>query len=268
MGLENVAALTSDKIKRWHRELAKCPPRVRTKRGAAQRYREVDQSDDAVRARQASANRILTILKAALNHAWREKRDSVPDDSGWRGVKPFSSVDVARVRYLSIADAGRLVKAAVPEVRPLVQAALLTGARYGQLVRLDVSDFNAQVGTIQLVSHKGKHGVKKVYHATLTTEGTAFFMLACAGKVPGELIFPNRGRNQRASERKSGRSGAKGDLAALKHERDDEMWHDSEQSRPMVEACRRAKITPAISFHGLRHTWASLAVMNGMYHFW
>ena len=32
----------------------------------------------------------------------------------------------------------------------------------------------------------------------------------------------------------------------------------------MREAVAAAKIEPGISFHGLRHTWASLAVMNGM----
>ena len=32
----------------------------------------------------------------------------------------------------------------------------------------------------------------------------------------------------------------------------------------MATACQHAKITPAINFHGLRHTWASLAVMAGM----
>ena len=31
----------------------------------------------------------------------------------------------------------------------------------------------------------------------------------------------------------------------------------------MKEACERAEIKPTISFHILRHTWASLAVMNG-----
>jgi integrase len=40
-------------------------------------------------------------------------------------------------------------------------------------------------------------------------------------------------------------------------------WQKSEQARPMAEACTRGKIKPAISFHILRHTWASLAVMNG-----
>ncbi len=39
-------------------------------------------------------------------------------------------------------------------------------------------------------------------------------------------------------------------------------WQKSEQARPMAEACTRAKIKPAISFHILRHTWASHAVMN------
>jgi integrase len=32
----------------------------------------------------------------------------------------------------------------------------------------------------------------------------------------------------------------------------------------MADAVSRAKIKPRISFHGLRHTWASLAVMNGV----
>jgi integrase len=36
------------------------------------------------------------------------------------------------------------------------------------------------------------------------------------------------------------------------------------QSEPMDEANGRAKISPPINFHGLRHTWASHAVMNGM----
>ena len=41
-----------------------------------------------------------------------------------------------------------------------------------------------------------------------------------------------------------------------------EPWRASHQKRTMAEACRRAKIKPVISFHGPRHTWASLAVMR------
>ena len=32
----------------------------------------------------------------------------------------------------------------------------------------------------------------------------------------------------------------------------------------MAAACGRAKIRPPISIHGLRHTWASLAIMAGV----
>jgi integrase len=42
------------------------------------------------------------------------------------------------------------------------------------------------------------------------------------------------------------------------------VWNKSQQNRPMREAVDRAKIKPRISFHGLRHTWASLAVMGGV----
>ena len=41
-------------------------------------------------------------------------------------------------------------------------------------------------------------------------------------------------------------------------------WRDCDQLQPMKDTCSRAKITPPIGFHGLRHTWASHAVMNGV----
>ena len=41
-------------------------------------------------------------------------------------------------------------------------------------------------------------------------------------------------------------------------------WKKSDQKRPMADAVARARISPPITFHGLRHTWASHAVMNGV----
>ena len=45
---------------------------------------------------------------------------------------------------------------------------------------------------------------------------------------------------------------------------DGSAWRKSHQVRPIAKACRRAKIDPPINFHALRHTWASLATMNGV----
>ena len=53
--------------------------------------------DEVKRRRKATANRILTTLKAALNRAWREGKAS--SDAAWRRVEPFHRSNSARVRY-------------------------------------------------------------------------------------------------------------------------------------------------------------------------
>jgi integrase len=87
-------------------------------------------------------------------------------------------VEAARVRYLSIAEAERLINAADPDFRPLVYAALETGARYGELAHLEVRDFNPDAGTVTIRISK----TDKVRHIILTDEGTAFFRRLCAGR--------------------------------------------------------------------------------------
>ncbi len=226
LGKLKLASLTADRLRRWRDGLADIAPRLRTRKGEEQRYRQSG-DDDARRARRASANRTWTVLRAALNHAFNDGK--VESDIAWRKVKPFKRVDRARVRYLSVAEAKRLINACDPEFRPLAQAALQTGARYGELCRLTVADFNPDVGTVAI--RQSKSGNAR--HTVLTDEGRALFTQLTAGRVGDEPLFRKR-------------------------------WRMSHQLRPMAEAVARAKIKPSISFHGLRHTWASLAVMNGM----
>jgi integrase len=130
--------------------------------GKAQGYREESDDSEAPRRRRGTANRVLTILKAALNHALRARR--VASDDAWRHVRRFAGVDAARPRYLSDEEAKRRVKACQSDFRSMVQAALLTGMRYGELVVLKVSDFNPDAGTIQV--RQSKAG--KSRHVVLT----------------------------------------------------------------------------------------------------
>jgi integrase len=229
LGEEEAAALTAEQLRKWHRALANAAPRRRTRPGEAQQYGDKGEK----RRRQASANRVLTILKAALNHAFHDGK--IAADTEWRKAKPFRGVEVSRLRYLSLAEAKRLINAAEPSFRLLVQAALQTGGRYGQLAALTVADFNADVATLRMRSFKGQ-GHEHEHHVALTDEGAAFFRNVCAGRAGRELIFRNGDRE----------------------------WRKSDQKRPMLAACEHAKITPAVSFHTLRHTWASLAVMAGV----
>ena len=85
--------------------------RLRSKKDAKKpNLRALDKADhEAVRRRRASANRTLTVLKAALNRAWREGK--ISSDEAWRRVEPFEEVDAARVRYLTVAEAKRLLNA-------------------------------------------------------------------------------------------------------------------------------------------------------------
>jgi integrase len=227
-GDKPVGKLTSEQLKAWLRDIAKAPGRARTGRGAPQRHRRADPKDpERIRQRQLSANKILGQLKAALNLAFNEGK--VESDRAWRRVKPYKGVARARARYLSTEEARRLINASDGDFRLLVQAALLTGCRYGELCRLKVGDFDNASATLFVGQSKSGRS-RRVY---LTAEGQAFFR---------ELVI-----------------GCKGTEPMLRRE-----WHPSQQLRPMDETCDRAKIVPRLSFHGLRHTYASLSAMGGV----
>jgi integrase len=137
LGSVQLAKLTRRRIEESHEGLANAAPRLRTKPGKVQKFRKKDDSPDAIRRRRSSANRVLTVLKAALNHAHHARR--VSSDDAWRIVKAFREADSARVRYLNDDEARRVVNHCSPDFRPIVQAALLTGCRYGELVALTVA---------------------------------------------------------------------------------------------------------------------------------
>jgi integrase len=232
LGHIELAKLTHEQLQRWHKDLARAPIRLRVRKGEKQRFRALGDDPDVRRARRVSANRVRATLFAALNLAF--ENGHVTSDVAWRRIKAFKGVDRARVRYLSIAEAKRLLNAARPEFRPLLQAALSTGARYGSLIQLVVSDFDADGGTLRLRTRKGD-GSERVFHVHLTEEAQMFFREACAGKRGSDLIFSHNGRP----------------------------WGKSHQDLPMREASAAARITPAVNFHVTRHTFASHAVMAG-----
>jgi len=230
LGDLETAHLTTDRIRKWVTKLAATPPRLRTARGKEQRFRTISDDHEAVRRRQSTANRIAAILFAALNHAFRESK--VASDQEWRRVRLFQNVTSARIRYLGVAEAQRLLNACDPDFRNLVHAALATGCRYGELCRLAVADFNQDTGTIAIL--RSKSG--KARHVVLADEGIALFKRLCLGRAGDEILL-----------RKS--NGAP--------------WGKSQQIPLMVAVCARARIKPRVSFHALRHTFASLTIMNG-----
>src|SRR6185437_8130056 len=109
----------------------------------------------------------------------------IPTDAAWRPVKPFRDVDAPVIRYLTTAEAVRLVNACEQNFRPLVRAALLTGCRYGELSALIVGDFNQDAGTLAVRTSKSG----RLRHVVLTDEARQFFSETVAGRVQNDLIF-------------------------------------------------------------------------------
>lgn len=227
------AELTTKFLRDWHKGLTKAPPRIRTKKGEPQRFTTVETGDptNATRRRQSTANRTLTILKAALNAAWRDGK--IASDAAWRPVQAFKGADSARVRHLTVAEAQRLISASEEDFRQLVRAALLTGARFGELAAVTVADFNPNGGgTLHIRTSK----TGKARHIVLSEEGLAYFGTLAVGRSPRNLLLPKANGGP---------------------------WMKSHQTRPMKEACANGKIEPPVSFHVLRHTYASLTIMGG-----
>lgn len=230
LGPVKVADLTTKIITDWHEKRASSPARLRTGRRAKTPNLRPIEGEDAVRRRRSTANRDLTVLKAALNRA-ASLHGGLPVDA-WRNVKAFQKVDGAKLRYLSDAEARRLVNAVGADFRPMVQASLLTGARYGELRSAQVSDFDGSAKVLWLKDTKA--GVPRVVY--LEDEGAQLFTRACAGKHPADLIF------QRP---------------------DCSKWGASHQARPLRDACVRAKLEP-ITFHDLRRTYGARLALKGV----
>jgi integrase len=232
-GGKMVTDLTFTELKAWHHRLAAAPVRLRTKKEAkAHNVRKIATGDaNGQRARRSTANRVLTVLKAALNLAFRE--GSAPSDHAWRRVKPFAKVDAPRVRYLTDAEAVRLVNASGPDVRRIITAALLTGCRYAEITNFTARDFDPDGRVLHIRQTKAG----KPRAMPMTEDAERFFTQATAGKSGDGLILVRE---------------------------DGAAWGPSHQFRPLREACSVAKITPAISFHILRHTFASRLAMKGV----
>jgi integrase len=223
--------LSKRRIVEWHQKIADTPPRLRTRPGLPQRHREADSDPEAVRRRRSTANRVLTILKAALNHTHREGKCA--NDDAWRLVRAFREADAARLRYLSDDEARRLTNACQADFSALVTGALLTGCRYGELASMTADDFNPDSGTLRVRTAKSG----KPRHIVLTQEGRDFVAQLAAGRPGSACLFP--------------RSNGK-------------PWRKSEQQRPLDTAVKAARIDPPVNFHALRHTYASRLAMRGV----
>ena len=229
LGHVKLTQLTAAQVRGFHSKRANTPARLRSKKGEEQKLRSLD-TPEARRRRKSTANRDLTVLKAALNFAYANGR--IANDQAWRSVKPYKDVDGVRLHYLSDNEARRLVNACELDFRPIVQASLLTGARWGELRSVQVSDFDLRAGAVRLRETKG--GSERSCY--LEGEGLALFKSHSAGKDANALVFP-------------GPNGKR--------------WADATQIRRITLACAAGKV-PTTRLHDMRRTYGARLALAGV----
>ena len=227
-GTLQVTDLTTERLASFVNRIANTAAVYRANKKGVRKTRPL--RPDADRTQKSNANRVFTPLRAALNRAF--VMGKVPDDAAWRRVKPFAKVSSPRIRYFTTAEISRLVCSAPDWFRPLIQAALLTGARWSELYRMQVRDVDFTAGVALFPETKSG----KPRHVYLTDEGVELFRGLCDRRSGDQLIFLNQ------------------------HGRP---FGTSHQIRPMTDTCQAAGVEQA-GFHILRHTYGSRLAMAGV----
>jgi len=195
----------------------------------------VSRSDDSEKVRKSkdSANRVLSMVKAALNHAVHDKASGIKDDSAWRLVKPFHGVAKPREIRFTDAEVKRLLDSAADKhLRALLTGAFLTGARYGELIEARVSHFDERAQTLRVaVSKTGGRTI------ILQSSATAFFIELAGERDGNEYLFTRDGTVR---------------------------WQRSDQARPVKLALKAAGLGDSGSIYALRHTYISRAIEGGV----
>lgn len=225
IGKKLVTALDDGDLRRWQKAMiAKAP----TIRGKVQDF-DPNSAED-VRKRKSTTNRSLTMIKAALNWARDEGKiipTSVP--TWWRDVKPFANGEEPEPRMLDTSEVKRLLNAAPEDLRTLLQGALMTGARRGELMSLRCRAYDPDTQTLRIYQHK----TSKTLTQPLTPEGAGLFDSLTAGRDPDEPMF------RRAD------GGA---------------WGRGDASKPMAAAVAAAKLED-VSFKTMRATYGKMLLV-------
>ncbi|MGQ0546107.1 MAG: tyrosine-type recombinase/integrase [Betaproteobacteria bacterium] len=134
--------------------------------------------------------------------------------------------------FLRAEQRRRLLEHANGAFRNLAEAALLTGARDGELRELTAGDFDRRRKTLSI--RKGKTGARSV---PLSDAAVALLTGLARNKLPAAYLFT----------------------------RDDgKPWQHSDQDELMREAAKGAKLPKGTVFYTLRHTFIASAITGGM----
>lgn len=178
----------------------------------------------------ASSNRTLISLKAALNLAVINRHVTAAAEIEWRSVKPLKGANNRRELYLDLAQRRALLNASTGAIRNLTEAAMLTGARPGELVNATRSQFDNRSGSMTFT---GKTGSRT---APLSPDAVELFKRLATSKLPAARLLT----------------------------RDDgKPWGHSGWDEFVRDAAKAAKLPAGVCLYTLRHSFITAAIIEG-----
>jgi len=179
----------------------------------------------------SSQNRNLTALKAALNLAVAHNRVNASVAQQWKAVKAHKDADGRRTDYLDLKQRRKLLECCEGAFRDLAEAAMLTGARPGELTNLKKGDFEPRTGS---VTFRGKTGARTV---PLSAPALDLFKRCAKDKLPEAYLLTRP---------------------------DGKQWHRYDWDDYMREATDKAGLPKTVVLYTLRHSFITEALTSGM----
>jgi integrase len=149
----------------------------------------------------------------------------------WRSVQPFAGASKRRDLYLDLEQRRALLKACSGSLHDLVEAAMVTGARAGELVSARVSAFDSRSGSITLSGKTGKRTIP------ISPAATTLFKKLAKGKLPAAYLLTRA---------------------------DGKPWAHSDWDELVRDAAKAAKAPAGTCLYTLRHSWITAALTDGM----
>lgn len=188
-----------------------------------------DLSQEALRKRKKTMNALVSILRGAFLLAW--ERGDLDSDKPIRCLRRLPNVDRPRIVFLSRQQCQKLLDTCSDDLRILVQAALYTGCRANELCKMRVGDLDIGGCAVFVSSLKGM----RQRFVFLPPEGLEFFQSIAGSRAPSENLFKRTNGGIWSSEYKS----------------------------HFQKARKLSGLPNSVTFHGLRHTYASQLIQGG-----
>jgi integrase len=189
-----------------------------------------DPAADGLRRAKRTFNSVVTVLRVAFQNAWDNGR--ISSDRPWRCLHRISVNASARTLFLDRSECRRLLDNCTPALARLVLAGLYTGCRVGELGNLRVRDVGREVYGIHVPAFK----LAPARFVFLPDEAMAFFLKCCEGREPDDrILLSDKGK----------------------------IW-SGQHANLFRRAVQRSSLPSEFVFHGLRHTYASDLVRQGV----